>query len=746
MSMSKDNLKQKNEFIQSVERLKRLGIIKQEKKHISYNSNNIASHSKSQNKLLNISLNASNNIVQKLSNPFIKKTIKISVPLATTEISTPTEASTSQRRLRLQVRKCEIPSTGLSTTFLKLKQNEKQPIGSPVLYPNCSKCGATLDNLPEFQKRIAGFESNFLIDFVCIRCVKQRQAIALDKKKYEDLAVEIVQKKALNNSENHLEDTYCIENVESGDIGLSDKYDDDIPFFKKEYNENLDNYDTEYLDSDDENVDSSRNSNTTSFELCSTQQEILCASSPVSFIGNIDFIQKNPQLSSTQNNVPSSPEFIDDIDFNDTNNLKNISPSMSPIKFDENLEFEENYTENPYAPFIDESLQEPMQYHCVECNRSYSSLQNLKYHGYHVHNPDRPRKFREYPDLPYKCDVCKKCYLTLAKLKSHIYYMHVDCPSSLARREKKTKFKFIKRKGTRIDIEDDKITTTFSCKICSRDFTNKLTLDRHKLKWHPNLENRDPSTIFNCNECKITYSSYARLLSHIYYYHPGKYSKTKRSRKLYSSKSKHYSIVRQGKKVMLLLIKPLFNDGKTNNLCKKDDTFIIESKDNDKNRYNCQLCWRRYKTALLLKTHLTFYDHEEDNLKNAFKCKHCNTGYKSWKNLKCHFYYMHPNEKPKRPVLTELDNTSSDDDLISYKCVHCDKKYKLYKHLIAHYYYNHPGIKPKQKEKKENPPAKYIDSSDNNSDDDHQGDLGNKIIIIVDYVARELLMGDNGRG
>lgn len=693
--MPKNYLKQNNNFGQLVERLNRQGLIKKE-------------HG---NK--NISLNTSQDIVQ-LSNTFITKKIKISLP---TQASTSTSTTTKTKNLKFNIRKCEMPkpTTDISTLSM-LNSSDIQPIGPPILYPNCSKCGAKLDNLYEFQKRIAGFESNFFIDFVCIRCIKRRQAVILDKKKFEDFSLENPQKNALKNKVNHIEDTLWIKNVESEDDGSNKQ------IFKKSNDKILESYETEYLDV--ENDDYSIDLNTSFSQLCSTLK-ILSESSPVNVIKNVSINVDKPQLSRTPIVVPSAPDLIHNENFNNTDNFEDSLHSLSPIQFDENPELEENYTENP-----DDSLKEQIQYHCVECNRSYSSLQNLKYHGYHVHNPDRPRKFREYPDLPYKCDVCRRCYISLSKLKSHIYYMHVDCPSSLARRDKTRKFKFIKRKVTKFGNDDNTKKTTLTCKTCARDFTNKTALDRHILRWHPILKNRDPSTIFNCNECKTTYGSYKRLLSHIYYYHPGKYSKKKQVRKCYSTKSKHYNIVRHGTKVMLLLIKPLFCDSKANTkeIVGKDDTFIVESKDDKKNRYNCQICWRRYKTPILLKTHLTFYDHDKNKVKDSFKCKRCNKEYKTWKNLQCHFYYMHPNEKPKKTILSDSGDSCSDDE-ISYKCTHCNLKYKLYKHLRAHYYYKHPGIKPEQSEVEENPSPKYTDKFGNNNRSDNQENRCNFVII-----------------
>lgn len=673
--MVKPESKSNNSIVQALHRLQGISIIKKE----SISTQNSRSNS-FRNDELNISINTEpHEIHRKLSNPFVNKTIKFRVPPSVVEsAANNATAAAAAKYLKLQVRKCSIPNDGYATdTKIGL-----QHIASPMLYPNCSKCGAKLDNIPEFQKRIAGYESNFLIDFVCVRCVKQRQAVTSDKRKFEELAVEIVKKFA--GQPNELEETLYIENVDVADV-------------KKECFEDP--------DSDNEST------------VSGLRDAGAVADDDIASIGAAEYLEPDfdcclsqfDRMSDDNMPVPLSSTLHE-----------TVANELTLLSYDDNA-----YTEDEND---DDDDAEPMQYHCVECNRSYTTLIRLKNHGYYVHNPRRQRKLRARPVLPYKCDVCHNTYHTLAKLKAHIYYMHVDCPSSVAKRTRRLNkplhkpFKMIDQRNGR---QSQRLAGGALCKICMADFVDGASLARHELKLHANLMNYPADSIFECHVCSFAYKHYKALQSHIYYAHSTDLARLRLMRARRSRRNNSYNIVRQGRKVMLLLIKPLFGDEKTAVAVNIDDTLIVQSKNEATEKYNCPLCARSYKASIMLKTHLSFFDHDAVlQGRPTFNCEHCKTAYPSTQSLRNHFYYKHKDMKPSAvaeqtnrcrtatdegDVLLDICDDSGGDEI---RCRFCKKKYATFRNLQNHVYYKHPKQRAKWR-----PKIEYLDDSDSDEED-----------------------------
>lgn len=672
--MAKSESNSNTSILQTLNRLQGITIIKKESTSLHDSRRSNTCHDE-----LNISINTEpKEIHQKLSNPFVNKTIKFRVP------------PSAAKDLKLQVRKYSIPNDGFADRPLQ------HVAGSPMLYPNCSKCGAKLDNLPEFQKRIAGYESNFLIDFVCVRCVNRRQAVASDKRKFEELAVEIVKK--FSGQPSKFEETLYIENVSADDV-------------KTECLEELES-NIEYLDSESECVSGVRDANS--------------AALPEEDILSIGAEYLEPKLNSSLANVDllpfdKEPASLSSIVANRIEMSSIAATELTLLHYDDN-----DYTEDENEPVDGEDDAEPMQYHCVECNRSYTSLVRLKDHGYYMHNPLRQRKLRARPNLPYKCDICHYSYHTLPQLKSHIYYMHIDCPSSLAKRPNKD-FKMINRQSR----QRLKAVGATICKICMAEYGNVKSLRRHELKRHADdLKTYPDDSIFQCHVCSFAYKSYKALQSHIYYLHSNDLSRLREMRLRRSRRNCSYNIVRQGRKVMLLLLKPLFDDGTVPmppTELTKDDTFIVQSQNEATAKYNCPLCACHYKTSILMKTHLRFFDHDAVlHRRPTFDCQHCKTAYRSMQSLKNHFYYKHKNLKPPIDVAqtkrrrnavdnsTVLQEICADIAANEIRCRFCGKKYASFKNLKNHVYYKHPKERAKVR-----PKIEYLDEDDNSDKDEN---------------------------
>ncbi|RZF33326.1 hypothetical protein LSTR_LSTR007671 [Laodelphax striatellus] len=244
-------------------------------------------------------------------------------------------------------------------------------------------------------------------------------------------------------------------------------------------------------------------------------------------------------------------------------------------------------------------------YTCDVCNRSYSTLGNLKQH-----------KEKHYGEKNFVCEKCNKSFFTAGNLKQHLI-THTGEKSFLCKLCNKTY-------STSGNLRQHLLTHTGQktnfCVICNRSFSTLGNLKQHMLTHFA-------TNLYPCEVCKKSYSTLGNLKQHMLTHTGQKIFPCKKCDKTFTTlgNAKQHMIRHSGEKpyVCQTCSKSFFTLG---NLKQHALTHSEEK------HYKCDKCNKSFYTLSNLKQHSATHS----DIKKTYVCEICSRSFSTFGNLKQH--------------------------------------------------------------------------------------------------------------
>lgn len=549
------------------------------------------------------------------------KNVKIKIPLIAVCSADQQSDTSVDQKMTVKLKKVEtVPETKKLT----------------ILYPNCSKCGEKLDNLEDFQKRMEGFASNFLMDLICVRCVRQREKVEADKRKFEEFPIEYLHDED-ENATDLLEESFVVESIELENVENQSNFDEVESLPMCAYNEgnesfkcvsfhgddsnmkmpDIEPFDEEYLSDAEYQQYLNIPNNPTEIE------NFYCTSCCISFktirhLITHGYYLHRPDIlakyicADCDSGYPSKK--ILQIHMNN----KHIRPAYSP------------------ADFIVDSKEFKNLFECLICHKDFSRLKLLRDHTRNCNGENNEE------EEMFNCNTCDTVYSSYKNLQSHIYYMH-----SFHGKCKPRKYRKLVRQGNTIlliiaessdsneHLNDscfngvdpmsgpNQKKRKFYCNQCCRPLkTRALQLAHEKYCQIP--MKYQTKTDFYCDICKKYYNTKKLLQSHRSY----KHGKSKFSTFQCRACPDTFPIRKQ----RLAHERSVHRNPENNKYscadCPKEfiDIFLLEAhrfKHTNQSPFICEQCGKQFLNKSVWKSHRRAH-----NPLNFYKCKLCSEVFK----------------------------------------------------------------------------------------------------------------------
>lgn len=301
-------------------------------------------------------------------------------------------------------------------------------------------------------------------------------------------------------------------------------------------------------------------------------------------------------------------------------------------------------------------------YWCRICQKKFKLLTALQAHKErHRSNINVNRK---------KLYTCLKCSKTFS-LESLLYnHQKRFCKCKTFNFESKSLLYSYRNK------HKSKISQTYVCQFCKKNFTTKLELNKHAVRHIQECV---------CSVCELTFPSLKEVKEHYLQIHPGinfkpfqcgmcrkqfaNLSYLKLHVKAHSSCTLHLKRLRARMHAM---------KEKICETCGESFKFQYEldrhKQKHNKKTFQCEVCYRTYQRKDSLKLHQS-YEHPELGTDRPFQCDICAKFFKKEEHLNCHKDYVH-NGNTKQLLVWDDDRP--------YQCNLCTATFKRKDHLKTH--------------------------------------------------------------
>ncbi|VEN40749.1 unnamed protein product [Callosobruchus maculatus] len=270
---------------------------------------------------------------------------------------------------------------------------------------------------------------------------------------------------------------------------------------------------------------------------------------------------------------------------------------------------------------------------CTQCNVTFNRKIALDNHIVKKH----PNLTSSVTNKIHKCTKCSYKTTINSSFKRHLLkHPQTNTPSVINKIHK------------RIETSDKQVLRT--CAICYLAFKNKISLDDHIVKKHPNFIPCVTSKIHECTQCTYKTTVSGRFTEHLL-----KHSKTNPYFIHKISTCKHCNATFKSKSSL------------DNHIIKKHPSFISSVTNKI---HKCTKC--KFATVKIshLKAHLSTHSKTPAN-DNIWKCLHCEATFKRKASLDNHTIKNHPN------FISTITNRV-------HKCTKCTFKTTIRGHLKYH--------------------------------------------------------------
>lgn len=521
------------------------------------------------------------------------------------------------------------------------------------MHPKCTECGTTTTSfLQDFQKRMTGFLSNFVVDYMCDPCYKKRRQ-----------ASNVVE--------------YLKEYTHSNDLTKSARNRGDMGA----------------AEPDNDNRVSVAEQNAT---------ETVLSDSSSGLESSTEFLDDD--------NVLADETEYDGYMSDDTNYFGDSDSNMLATNYEEpeTKKEPEIRIEATNGEIVERDKLETY-YFCIECQKLFPSLQFLKDHGHALHNPYRMSKSVE---LPFKCSDCGQSFGRENALKHHTkenhnLFMCSYCAESFATERQLTNHETLVHYAERNGVHPSE---TFRCLVCSytygmyyasittscsiihvslcTGFYDKLM--RHVKVRHENvvdhvadkpkrsLSPAKPNAFFykiikERRNCVLLSNgkSYADNFAHIIEEHanqpvpmhhcPKCTFSCQTSNELNTHLAAFVHDIREHPPSALTIVETVRTADAT-----------TASQPHHLGQYNCEYCPKVFVSAIMRDTHLRYRHNSatEPLTKNQHHCRMCNKWYSTKQKLSNHNWKYHRQSTLSLPMRYECRICSKDFQLQRFRAVH----------------------------------------------------------------------------
>ena len=337
------------------------------------------------------------------------------------------------------------------------------------------------------------------------------------------------------------------------------------------------------------------------------------------------------------------------------------------------------------------------EYKCYICDKYFHRQSLLNRHNKHCH------------EKPHKCNLCHKSYGDITKLSRHIEIIHERIKKLICDQcnykcgYKRSLVNHIKNKHQSNNIEDPENKSNkmnkneqkaYSCDICSKSYTTKFMLKKHKWGVHEDRK------AHKCEICSNAYTTTSGLDYHVKVaHHGGRDNYCAICEKEFDDK-KSFKDHKKNEHPK----KPLICEacGKTFSFKSQLGIHISVIHENERN-YICEEenCGKAFGTKGNLTTHVKKYHEVHEKLEHI--CDNCGTSFSTIDGLKRHIKKTHEGLRFKCDLcgksFTSTWGRSCHIKTVhegrkDFKCDSCNGVFSRKKSLRVHINTVHKGLKP----------------------------------------------------
>ncbi|XP_033231834.1 zinc finger protein 107-like [Belonocnema kinseyi] len=297
-------------------------------------------------------------------------------------------------------------------------------------------------------------------------------------------------------------------------------------------------------------------------------------------------------------------EIIEDQSTRDKKRNKKIESKLEVMDVKENVNFSvNNKLMNYKQQEIQESEKEPRKkFTCEKCARSYTLIQNLKFH----------KKYQCISVLPqFSCKFCNKRFKLKNSINRHINQVHnktSEKKSTLMYRcdECSRSYCYLRSLNQHKRLKHALMKPQFFCDVCGHKCNKKCNLAKHISVFH--LESS--KTIYKCNKCSRSYKSSDSLNRHKRFEH--------------GADKRRFNCV--------------YCNYQTNLETTLSNHINFRHLNTLRTVYKCDTCSRSYRSSSALNQHKRL---EHAAVKIIFVCDYCNYQTNLKSNLSKHITFRH---------------------------------------------------------------------------------------------------------